>query len=107
MSGATVIPVSITMSFLDNHLPGCLITLGAPIPPGRRDVMDMLEQRMTQGLDAHVEWLDKDPRPDIFETLVSSRVVPHERRPAARVYLAMSGALKCVLGSSPRGRRDA
>ena len=98
LSDAPIIPVSITMSFLDTHLPSCLITLGEPIEAGRRDVMEVLEERMASGLDEHVAWLDEEPRREgMFETVVPSGIVPIERRPAALFYNSAAAVISTVI----------
>lgn len=85
-SGATIVPVSISLGYRDNHLPTAVLTFGEPIEPGRRDVMEVLEQRLVQGLDEHTAWFDDLSRPPTFEPLIPSAIVPIERRPGALIW---------------------
>ena len=88
LSRAPIIPVSISMAYVDNHLPRCLITFGEPIEAGRRDVMDVLERRLVEGLDAHEAWIDDLSRPKTFAPLVRSGIVPIEMRPGSLLWRA-------------------
>lgn len=106
-SDATIVPVSITMAHLDTHLPAAILTLGEPIEPGRRDVMEVLEQRLVEGLDDHQAWIDDLSRPERYERMAASAVVPIERRPGALIWTGLREVLAWIgrLAGGPGGRR--
>ncbi len=87
-SKAPVVPLSITMAFLDNHLPAAILTFGEPIAP-RRDLVPVLEAQLTADLADQEAWVDDLSRPPDFEQLVGSAVVPIERRPGALVWTGL------------------
>lgn len=99
LSGATVIPVAISFGYLDTHLPACVITLGQPMGP-RRDLVEALDQALTEALDAHVAWFDDPVRPKPtsapFAVQVSSGVIPIERRPGSWLFTAVARAVGAV-----------
>lgn len=92
-SDAPIVPVSITMAFLDTHLPAAILTLGEPLEPGRRDVMEVLESRIEADLEAHQAWIDDLSRPETFERMASSAVVPIERRPGSLIWTGLREVL--------------
>lgn len=100
-SKAPIVPVSLTFGFLDTHLPACVMTFGEPIPAGRRDVMDVLEARIVQGLDEHTAWLDDLSRPPRYEPVVPTGIVPIERRPFSLMYLGGVTILRALFRRGP------
>jgi len=103
-SDAPIVPVSITLAHLDTHLPAAIVTLGDPIAPGRRDVMQVLEQRMVSGLDDHQDWIDDLSRPPRSERMAASAVGPIGRRLGALIWTGLREVLSWPGGVLRGGR---